>query len=298
MTMRVSNAQIYRSVLKNVNIGTRSLASLQEKLSTGRRVNRPSDDPSAAALALSYRADIALNDQHQRATADAVARMNASEAAMGGATDSLQRVRELAVQAGSPGISPQELQALGEEVDQLLGHMVQLGNANFAGQFLFAGHQTQTPPFTTTTAGTLVTAVNYVGDTGALKREIGVGVTVDINVAGSDAFGNVFSTLITLRDALNAGNVPVATAQIANLDADPDALLGARGRIGARANGIESAQSILTDANTELTKQKAENEEIDLVDVIVKLNSQESVYQAALASTARAIQPSLMDFLR
>ncbi len=297
-TIRVSNAQMYRSVLRNVNSGTLKLADLQEKLSTGRRVNRASDDPSAAVLALSYRSDIALNEQHQRATADALARMNASEAALGNATDTLQRARELALQAGSPGVGATEMSNIAQEVDQLLNHLVQTGNTNFAGAYLFGGQQTQARPFTTTVVSGEVTAVTYAGDMGALTREIGVGNTIDINIPGSTAFGNAFNSIIALREALQAGDTTAAMATVSSIDADIETLLNARARLGARTNSVEAADNVLTSANTDLQKQKADNEEIDLVDIVVRLNSQQNVYQASLASAAKVIQPSLIDFLR
>lgn len=297
-TIRISNAQMYHSVLRNVNSGTARLADLQEKLSTGRRVNRASDDPSAAVLALGYRSDIALNAQHQRATADALARMNASEAALGNATDTMQRARELALQAGSPSVSATEMANIAQEVDQLLNHLVQTGNTNYAGTYLFGGQQTQAAPFTTTTVSGEITTVSYAGDSGGLTREIGVGNTIDINIPGSTAFGNAFNSLITLREALQAGDAPAAMATVTTIDADIENLLNARARLGARVNSVEAADNVLTSANTDLQKQKADNEEIDLVDIVVRLNSQQNVYQASLASAAKVIQPSLITFLR
>jgi flagellar hook-associated protein 3 FlgL len=293
----VSNTQVYRSVLNNVNRGARTLADLQEKLSTGRRVNRPSDDPSAASLGIAHRIDIAVNEQHQRAVSDALARLSAGESALAGATETLQRARELAVQAGSPGISAQQLASLGEEVDQLLQQLIQLGNSNYAGQYLFAGHRTQTAAFTTTTSGGSITAVNYAGDSGALEREIGIGSRVEVNVPGSTAFGGAFGALITLRDALLAGDAAGAQAALGGVDAGLESVIQARALLGARMTRVETAQAILDRALVDLQAHRANNEEIDLAEVVVNLTAQQNVYHASLASAARVIQPSLVDFL-
>ncbi len=298
MTTRVSNEEVYRTVLNNLFAATRRMEKLQDQVSSGRRIRRPSDDPAGASIALGHRVNLSLNGQHQRSSQDAVARLNASEAALATATSALQRARELAISAGSPSASAAQLLALGTEVNQVLESVVQTANSNFAGTYIFAGQKTMTPAFSTTVVGGLVTAVTYQGDGGPLTREVSTGVRVDINVLGDQVFSNLIASLITLRDALNAGDGVGAMAEIANLDTGLDVVLEARGTLGAKTNAVEAVQVRLLESNVQLKTEKAEIEEIDVPDIVVQLTAQENVYQAALAATARVIGPSLLDFLR
>ncbi len=128
------------------------------------------------------------------------------------------------------------------------------------------------------------------------------GVTVDVALAGPQAFGvdgdNVFDHLKALSDALRAGdNAAVATASDA-LRLDSERVSGALADVGARTTRGELAATRAADAELALTNALAEIENADLPQTMVELQMQEVAYQAALAATARVLQPSLVDFLR
>ncbi|MCA9852682.1 MAG: flagellar hook-associated protein FlgL, partial [Dehalococcoidia bacterium] len=95
------------------------MAKLQEQLATGRKIQRASDDPAGASLALQHRKNIAYETQMRRNLEGGISFMNVSEAALSGVNDSLQRVRELTVQASSDSLGPNERHAIALEVDEL-----------------------------------------------------------------------------------------------------------------------------------------------------------------------------------
>jgi flagellar hook-associated protein 3 FlgL len=160
---------------------------LQEQLATGRRVNRPSDDPVAALRILPLRAQVRdlglMTDNAQLARET----MNVGAAALEEASGLLQRVRELAVQAGNGTKSGSDLRTIGEEVDQLLQQMLGLANTNKAGQFLFGGTRTDAAPFRMVeTDGR--SRVAYDGNQDAVSIEVAPGVRTTLNAPGDAIF--------------------------------------------------------------------------------------------------------------
>src|SRR5579871_1082081 len=102
----------------NTNLG--NLTTVEQQLATGKKINTPSDDPVATASVLRYNNDIALDQQFQRTASDAKSRLDAADTALGSLSDVMQRVRELAVQAGSGTLNTTDLTAIGNELNQLL----------------------------------------------------------------------------------------------------------------------------------------------------------------------------------
>ncbi len=123
---------------------------VQRQLASGRKLQIASDDPPLAAAAMRYRRDIALETQMRRNIEGGRSFMSASEAALGSATESIQRVRELTIQASSDTLTGAERVLIAKEVDQLLRELVQIGNSKFGDVHLFSGHLTATPAYSGT----------------------------------------------------------------------------------------------------------------------------------------------------
>ncbi|MCC7365625.1 MAG: flagellar hook-associated protein FlgL [Dehalococcoidia bacterium] len=294
--MRVSEQSRLASRIGYLQTVSQRLDKIQQELSTGRKIQRSSDDPAGASLALNHRQNLTFETQLRRNLSSGVSFMNATEAALGGATDVLQRVRELTIQASNDTLSPSERTAAGAEVNQLIGEMAQLANTSFGGAYIFAGHRSDAPAYQVT--GTPPSAVTFMGDTGQRVRRISKQDAVAINVAGSNVFGTVFDDLITLRNQMNGS--ASGTTISGNLGAIDDALgrvLDARAEVGARVNRFEAAQRVSEQADTDLQKLRAEIEEIDLSETIVKFTAQETAYQAALAAMGKTANMTLLNFL-
>jgi len=145
-------------------------------------------------------------------------------------------------------------------------------------------------------------AVTFTGDSHRVDRTVAEGVVVDVSVPGPTAFGldgdNVFDHLSALSAALRSGDTAGIRTGIDALQADGERLVVARADVGARAARVERAATTAADAELSLTSSLAEIENADLPRTMVDLKMQEVAYQAALAATARVLQPSLVDFLR
>jgi flagellar hook-associated protein 3 FlgL len=295
--MRITSSMVSDTVVKNLQNNLGALEQLQSQLTSGKRLNRPSDDPPAVETTLNYHATIAAGEQYLRNMDNSTAWLQATDSTLGSATDLLQRARELAVQGANDTLDTNQKGDIAAEVDQLLQQMVQLGNATLKGQRLFAGLKTDANPFTLNAGPP--TTVSYGGDSGQMQREIDVGTTLAINMPGNTAFAPAFSALVSLRDNLRAGNSAVVRAtDLPGVDAALDTVLTTRATVGAKVNRLEAAQSRQQELQARITELLAKTEDTDYTAAISDFTQQQTVYQASLQTAAKTLQPSLMDYLR
>src|SRR5437660_1632857 len=136
---RVSFDLRFQNVLNNLEANSDALVKTQTQLSAGKRILQPSDDPEGTGRALELRTANADNEQYLRTLDSVKSWLNASDTAMQDVMTTLQRARELAVQAANGALSSADQQSLDAEVHQLLLHAVQDGNAKLGTQYLFGG---------------------------------------------------------------------------------------------------------------------------------------------------------------
>ncbi len=295
--MRFPDRILTDSIRANLNMNTQRLVTVEKELSSGRRISAPSDDPSGAATALRLRTDLALSDQFTRTVDSAASRLGAADTALFSLNGVIQRARELTVQAGGGTLGSDQLTAIGGEINQLLQHAVQIGNTNFGGQFIFAGTKTTTAPFSAT--GDAPPVVTYNGNANSINQDLGQNASVRVDVPGDQTFLPLMNALIGIRDALTSGNQQAVTnVGLPALDSAMNGVLEVQGSIGARVNRLESLGVRMGDERTNLQELKSRIEDIDLTDTIVRLNAARNTYEAALGAAAKAITPSLLDFLR
>lgn len=294
---RVTQSMLTDRSMSRLQGSLSRLAEIQEHLSTGRVLNRASDDPADAATAMRLRSAIGAQQQHVRNADDGAARLATLDSTLGTATDLVRRARELAQQGISGAAGPQAREALAAEVDQLRASLLSTANTTYLDRPVLGG----------TTIGATAFAeaagvVTFAGDTGSVRRTVGDGVVVDVAVPGPAVFGadgdNTFDHLTALSAALRAGDVTGMEAGLTSLAADGERIVAARADVGTRALRIEQAAARAADAELSLTSSLAEIENADLPRTLVDLKMQEVAYQASLAATARVLQPSLLDFLR
>jgi len=240
--------------------------------------------------------DLTHTKQYRANIGVALSWLEATDSVLNEVGQALQRVKELAVY-GANGVLPQDARdAIAREVDQILEHLVDLANSSHAGLYLFGGHRTTTPPYVLS-GGT----VSYQGDTepGRRELEIASGVKIAVNVLGSELFDQIFQAVTNLRDALYEGDTAtVGNQSLAEVEDALDTLLRVRADVGARINRLELADARMQELELNVEQLISDNEDVDLARAIIDLKVAENVYRAALASGARIIQPTLLDFLR
>ncbi|WP_372813662.1 flagellar hook-associated protein FlgL [Paenibacillus sp.] len=304
MPIRVTQGMLNNQLLRNINTNLNRINVHQNQLSTGRTINKASDNPVGISFSLRYRSELSANDQFESNIDTAISWLEFTDTMLNQATSVMQRTRELAVNA-SNGTNPQAaLDAIKSEVEQLYSQMVTIGNSEFNGKYVFNGQLTDKPPYKESTAGT--DAI----DTGEIKFDVGAGVRVTANITGDKVFGmpddpnapgtndNIFVIMKDMVKALESGNFDGIQKSLGRLDKQNDVFLEARADVGARLNRIELAQQRLQDISINLQTLQSKTEDADVSEVITNLKTDENVYQASLSVGAKIISATLVDFIR
>jgi flagellar hook-associated protein 3 FlgL len=295
---RITDGMTARLVLSDIQSVAERMSRSQERMSSGKQLTRPSDDPFATSRALMYREELAANVQYQRNAEDASSWQSVTDTALGQIGDLVQRARELVVRGANDTLDATGRAAIAGELDQITEAMKGIGNTQYAGRYVFSGSATQTEPYATGGAD------GYAGNGDLIEREIGRGVRIAVNVTGDTVLGDGSSGLIgAMRTA--AANLRVGgdmnalrTTDLRAITTAQDALSTTRAAVGARANRLDAAADRLSQMEGAATQLLSNTEDADFAETLIDYSMQSSAYQAALKSGANLIQPSLMDFLR
>ena len=292
---RVTQRMLAQNSLGSVQSGLGRLAKVQEQLTTGRVLNRPSDNPTGTTAAMRIRSERADQEQYGRNAQDGLGWLTEIDSTLGSVTDTVRRAREVGLQGNNTGSVGQVARdALATEVDGLRADLVAQANSTYLNRPVFGG--------ITSGAKAYDDAGNYVGVVGNVNRRVGDGVVVKVDVDGNTVFGDgassVFAELDGLSAALRAGDSVAIGASLDALAARLDTVTSARTAVGATQNRVERAAQSATDAKAALDGDLSNVENADLAATTVELQLAEVSYQASLAATSRVLQPSLVDFLR
>jgi len=219
--MRISTRQIYTQGVEAFQQQQQKLAKLQEQISTGVRLSKPSDDPVASAKVLELEQSVSLNLQYQSNINLAEQRLQQQDAVLSSYDNLLNRVRELAVQANNAPLDAVSRNAIAVEIDERLNELLSLANTVDAnGDYLFAGYQNNSAPFTRSTTGSRDT-VNFNGDAGVRAIQISEVRQLEVDIPGQAIFMEIPSAtaLRELTTAANTGTGVIAPASVVDMSA-------------------------------------------------------------------------------
>ncbi|MGY1699028.1 flagellar hook-associated protein FlgL [Geodermatophilus sp. SYSU D00766] len=292
--MRITQRAVATTSLQGLNRNLDQIGKLQQQLTSGRQISAPSDSPTGTNRAMQIRSNQAAVDQQSRAVADAKAWLEQTDSTLQTMVQHTQRVRDLALQASNDGaLSATGRQAIATEVTSLREGLIALANTRSQGRPLFGG--TTSGPAAYDTAGA------YVGTAGDVNRRVSDDEVMAVNVTGPAAFGAGPGDLFGVVQAIATDATADPSALSGHLQALDDVMAGmldALASVGVRGARIERLEEIGADRALSLSSQLSEVENIDLPHTIMKLQMQQIGYETALAATAKAIQPTLLDFLR
>ena len=292
-SFRISNQQLISTSMGNLQDAFKKLADIQDEASSLKRLRRPSDAPADVASAMTIHSDLGRNTQIARNLDDAEGWLGTADNALTSVVTQLQRVHDLVVQARNASLSSTSREAIATEIDSIRQSLVGLANSQYAGRPIFGG---------TATGGAAYQADGtYVGISTAVERTISPGQRIQVNVNGDDVFGtpgdDIFTHLTQLSAAVRSEPTQL-DALSATLDAKTQQVQGQLATVGTRFQRVEAMKSQNSSDALTMKQNMSNLEDADLAQVMINLQTQQVAYQAALQATARAIQPSLADFLR
>lgn len=292
--IRVTQNMVVGRSLISLQAGLDRLAQTQEKLSTGKNLNRPSDSPTDATTSMKIRVQVAQTQQHVRNAQNGLGWLDVTDTTLQGMADNLRRVSELALQGANASVTGTTSAALATEVAQIREGLLAQANTTYLDRPIFGGVTAGGQAFDASGA--------YIGVDAPVERTVADGVKVRIDISGTDVVGpngaNLFDDLAALESALRLGDKAAIQAGVAAVGDRQKQLSNAQAAVGASYNRVDVAERKGADALVTLSSALSEVEDTDLPKAMVDLQMHEVAYQAALASTARVMQPSLVDFLR
>ncbi len=295
MLNRVTNLTTTATAQRALQANQSKLADVQEQAMTLNRLKRPSDDPAATSQALQTRALQAAAAQYGRNIDDGGGWLTTADAALGQATNVLNKIRDLTVQAGNGTMNQTAKDAIASEFEALNKDLLSLANTKYQGRSIFAGTSDAAVAFTD------AMPPQFTGTPDStVQRRISETETVRVDADGAKLFGDgaasIFAVVAGMAANLRAGND--VTPQLDAVNARLNTVIAGRAEIGVQQSRLERAGTVNLELESSLDAQRTGIEKLDLGSVILDLKLQENNYQVALAATARVLQPTLMDFLR
>ena len=333
--MRVSTLQVYRQATDSMMRTLGDLFRLNEQISSGKRINKPSDDATGIARALGYKVEISAGEQYIKNIGDAETAISFTENTLSSVSSALARASELAVQGANGTLDASSRSALAAETGQLRDQLLSLANSQLGNRYVFSGFRTDTASFDTSFA--------YQGDAGAVNVMIGKDTLLAQNVSGQAAFGytpaseevvtldggeiahyipgagttvtveirasddttvldsfsydNAMQIADRLTAALEANDTRRVTALIKPLSDMASHVTDVRAVLGARLNRLEDQADRIEDAKLSTQASLSSVEDADILTAASDIAKADVALKALQATSAKILQQSLLDFL-
>ena len=229
--MRATQTTTYRSLQSFLDRTSDRLATLQLQAATGKRINRPSDDPTAISPMLSARTQIQTSDRYIETIASGLDRTDNADGYLDSLENTMVRLKEINIATINGAISDADMGTFADEVHQLRTSLIDNANAQIDGKYLFAGYAEKTEPFTANPAydpdlydeaDPTTYPVLYNGDSGQVEYEIAPNELIKVNALGNEFMmgdfdhdgavdsgtQDIFVLATQLEEALRAGSSP------------------------------------------------------------------------------------------
>ncbi len=301
MPLRVTDTPTSSNTAAQISTARNRIAIAQQQIATGKRINRPADNPQGAAAVINLRTTQAEIDQMKRNAGTAGDTLLATDADVDAYERLIDRARTLLTQGGSDSTPDGSKDIIATEIDGLRSRMLSIANLQRGGLYVFGGTRQSEAPFDPSTAvGSAIPSSER-----KIRTEPSVApTTVGFLAEGifADATGTIFSALETVATALRGTADPVAdkAAVLAGLDRlESFASLGgiARARIGSGLNAADSALERMNEGSlaTEIALQRIEAS--DFAEAALMLTEGQTILQAIIQSRGSAGRTSLIDYL-
>ncbi len=300
MGTRVNLETFISTTLANVQKSTASMSSFQEKISTGKKVNRASDDPAGARKILSLKAEDLRLDQYASNIQTATQSLDFSASALQSTSDIVQKITELTMQGVSGSTDQTSKTIIANEINQLLETMMQGANSERLGRYTFAGTETTTVPFVSTRDSSgKISAVTYNGNREVIEYNVGPATNTIVNLTGEEVFmnSNLFQTIINIRDDLSNGTVGTATNELTNLDTAAKNILNSISKAGGISSTLQLTGNRIEETKLSLQEVLASAESADIAELVLKLTEQQSIFEASLASGSYIFKTSILNYI-
>lgn len=293
--MRISENMRSLRALRNTTDAASRFDEAARVASSGRRVENPSDDPTAYAAASSHASRVKQLATRAQNLENVSSELEIAESALASAGEAIVRAREIATQMANGDLNAADRATAANEIRALKETLVGAANARGAHGYLFGGTRSDVAPFDTNGV--------FSGNTTTARIEVGDGIVGEAGVVGAEAFTtagihsrDAFAELDALATALGANDLTTIRGSLDVLDEVHAQIIQTRSDAGAKIERFRAAAVFAESTELVVSKAKAELVEADAVDAYSKLAEAKAAYERSLEVTQKIL--SLSSFQR
>lgn len=298
MTIRVTERVRFDSPRFRIAELRRRQLDANTEISSGRRINKPSDDPLGSLKVSTYTTEHDRAVQHGRNIDAGRHLVDVVDGVLAESSNTLYRIKELTIQSLSSALTQNDRDTIADEIAQMTEHLRSLANTRTNNRYVFAGYLTGTEPYDA--------AYAYQGDDNATRLEVGEGRFIQAVPPGSAVFGSAdpanvdaFANLVALEANIRAGVEAPIQDELEILETSIEQVVVARSAVGVQMNRLDAAQSVNAFMRERLPTVIADQRDTDFPEAIAELTLVENALQATLAASSRMMGSiSLLDYLR
>ncbi len=294
--MRVTNQMIFNQSMINIQMRYNEVFRMNEEVVTGKRINRPSDDPVDAGKVLEYKSLLGSIEQYKKNVETGSTWLNYTEASLLESGNIMRDAKVLTEQLATGTYNEDQRKMLVTNAEQLFERLMQAGNIKVSDRYLFSGFKTDTKTFTRDNDFN----IEYHGDNGKIQFSVQQGIRVTVNTTGHDAFingTNCFDVLRDLRKALSENDQEATGELLPRIDEALNQINTERAYIGTSMNRMDAAKMTLEDFAYNTSELLSATEETDLANAVTRLRAQEIALEATLKSTSMVTRLSLVHLI-
>ena len=292
--MRITGSILAKQAISGIHTQMRALEDAQRRVSTGIEVERPSDDPVAAAGILRSSADLRALEQHRSNLQTGQTRLAIEESVLDQVTNALSRARDIGASQVNDVNDARSRDRAMQEVDEIVAHLQSLANTQSNGAYVFGGQYADTAPYIGGAWNPLMPP------SGATPIEIGAGTVSPTNHSAQEIFidSDVIDSLEALSAALDLNDVTGVQNAMTRIDAAFDVTQDLLTEVGGRVNGFDMALSNLDSLEITLQTFRSDLEDADLAEAVTDLVNRQGSLEAAMLANSRILDTTLADYLR
>lgn len=300
MPYRITDSSQATILNERINASRARVEAARERLSTGKRINRPSDDPFGADAVLRLRTSLSTIERFQESSQVVREQLQTSDGALESYELLLDRARALLTQGASDTTSLANKQSIAAEIDSIRQQALSIANLTSNGRYLFGGTRQSASPYDSTGAPSAIASQQQLVQVEPGAYPISADVTAETVFA--NAASTVFATLASASTALRGTGNPAAdqTAVLASIDGlttFTNQAASARSQLGGSMHGVDEAQVRLQSLSLSYQRTVDGIETADIAESAIELTLADRGLQATLQATSAFGRRTLLDFL-
>lgn len=311
--MRATSNTTYRSLQSFLDRTSERMQTLQLAAATGKKLNRPSDDPTAISPVLSARTQIQQSDRYIETIESGLDRVDGMDGYLDSIENTLVRIKEINIATINGALSDEDRITYANEVQQLRESLLSDANASIDGKHLFSGFAEKTAPFSLNPnyPATEPNPVNYNGDHGDIEFEISPNELIKVNLTGNGLmmgdFNNdgltdagavdIFAAVTQLEQSILANDTVALTASLGTVESAANQVRTQRSFEGNVGRRLEIASGHMEQIKVDMEEFRSRFEDADILEIITDLQQQEQSFEAALNVTGKVSALSILDYI-